>query len=211
MNATEFEFRDQTLLHLVVVGAAFATYLADPVDIVWAVVEHRPDARLLEHLCFASATVLIGAGAWLRTSAFASEPIRLENSESRENNERGEGSKRGLGLRPSGYIGSVLFSVGVASLAPLPGAVILVLGESVLALRLILLERTFSGDRDASAESPSSWVGAVREESAKWGIFVTMIVFTWLLIDRVAEFMAIASLIVWAVLNYRAFRRHATR
>jgi hypothetical protein len=89
--------------------------------------------------------------------------------------------------------------------------VILVLGESVLALRLILLERTFSGDRDASAESPSSWVGAVREESAKWGIFVTMIVFTWLLIDRVAEFMAIASLIVWAVLNYRAFRRHATR
>jgi hypothetical protein len=199
MKATEFEFRHQTLLHLLVVGAAFLTYLVNPVDIVWEVVEHQPNARLLERLCFALATVLIGAGALLRTAAIASELPKRENSD------------RGQRLRSSGHIASVLFSVGIASLAPLPGAVILLLGESVLALRLILLERSFGRDQDPSAASPASWLGAMREESAKWGIFVTMVVFTGLLIDRVAESMAIASLVIWAALNYRTYPHRAAR
>ncbi len=199
LKATEFEFRLQTLLHLLVVGAAFLTYLFDPVDIVWAVVEHRPDARSLERLCFAFATALIGAGALLRTAAVASEQTKREDS---------VGGRR---IRPLGHLGSVLFSAGIASLAPLPGAVILLAGESVLALRLILRERSLGRDRDFSTASPTSWLKAVREESAKWGIFVTMVVFTSLLIDRVAESMAIASLMIWVALNYRIFRHRAAR
>ncbi|MGO9323243.1 MAG: hypothetical protein ACLP07_01665 [Terracidiphilus sp.] len=199
MKATEFEFRHQTLLHLIVVGAAFSTYLVDPVDIVWAVVGHRPNARFLERLCFALATALIGAGALLCTAAVESEPVKIQNGE------------QGSGIRPSGHIGSVLFSAGVASLAPFPGAVILLLGEFVLALRLILLERSWGREQDPSAASPTSWLGAIREESAKWGIFVTMVVFTWLLIDRVAEYLAIASLLMWAALNCKTVWSRATR
>jgi len=199
MKATEFEFRHQTLFHLIVVGAAFFTYVVDPVDIVWAAVERRPNARLLERLCFALATALIGAGALLRTAAVASEPVKFQNGE------------QGSGIRPSGHIGSVLFSAGVASLAPYSGAVILLLGEFVLALRLILLERSWGREQDPSAASPTSWLGAIREESAKWGIFVTMVVFTWLLIDRVAEYLAIASLVMWAALNYKTVWSRATR
>ena len=198
MKATEFEFRHQPLLRFLVVGTAFLTYLFDPVDVVWRIVEHRPDARLLERLYFAFATALIGAGAALCTAAVASAPITPENSGRRPR------------IRPSGHIGSVLFAVGVASLAPFPGAVILLLGESLLALRLILLERSFGHDRDPRPASPPSWLRAMREESAKWGIFLMMIVFTWLLIDRVAELLAVASLVVWAALNFRSFRRRAT-
>jgi hypothetical protein len=51
----------------------------------------------------------------------------------------------------------------------------------------------------------------MREESAKWGIFLTMVVFTSLLIDRVAELLAVASLLVWAALNYSTFRHRANR
>jgi hypothetical protein len=199
MKATEFEFRHQTLLRLLVVGAAFFTYLFDPVDVVWRVVEHRPNARFLERLCFACATALIGTGAALRTAALVSAPMKPENGGHRPR------------IRPFGPIGSLLFSVGVASLAPLSGAVILLLGESVLALRLILLERSFGHDQDLPAASPTSWLRAMREESAKWGIFLTMVVFTSLLIDRVAELLAVASLLVWAALNYRTFRHRANR
>lgn len=197
MKATEFEIRHQTLLRLLVVGAAFSTYLFDPVDVVWRAVEHRPDARLLERLCFAFATALIGAA--LSTAAVASAQAKRENG------------GRGPRIRRAGPIGSVLFAVGVASLAPVPGAVILVLGESVLALRLILLERSSGREQNLPGAPHASWLRAVREESAKWGIFLTMVVFTSLLIDRVAELLAVASLLVWAALNFRSFGGRATR
>ena len=41
MRATDFEYRRQTLLHLIVVGLAFLTYAFQPDDVVWALVKHH--------------------------------------------------------------------------------------------------------------------------------------------------------------------------
>jgi len=45
------------------------------------------------------------------------------------------------------------------------------------------------------------WKRAFRQESAKWGLFPTMLIFTVLLVDRVAEILALASLLLWLLLN----------
>jgi hypothetical protein len=52
-----------------------------------------------------------------------------------------------------------------------------------------------------------NWKRAFRQESAKWGLFLTMIVFTVLLVDRIAEILALASLLLWLLLNLPLFNR----
>ena len=41
MKATDFEYRHQTLVHQLIVGAAFLTYLIDRDDIVWRLVKRN--------------------------------------------------------------------------------------------------------------------------------------------------------------------------
>ena len=184
MKATDFENRHQRWIHLVLVGAAFSTYFFDGVDSVWAMVEHQPNARALERMLFAVATVLVGCGAALRTSA-----SRLRSP-----------SKM--------HLGSVLYALGIGSLAPLPGFAILAIGETVLATRLYLRELN-SGCEQRAGETMRSWASAVRTEAVKWGLFLTMIVFTAVLIDRVADVLAAASLAIAAALNWRSYCRTA--
>jgi hypothetical protein len=196
-KATQFEYRHQLLMHILVVAAAWLTYLANPTDVVWALVQHRTHARALEQLLFAIATLLIGSGAALRTWAGACDSSKRRSGSLRRHPNYAR------------YAGSLLFSIGLASLVPLPGFIILVAGEAVLVLRLALLERSFDA-MPGSADLPAwSLSNALRAESAKWGIFVTMIVFTLLLIDRVADVLVLASLAVWAVLNRGSIRRRA--
>ena len=76
MTATDFEVRHQTLIHLLIVGVAFLTYLIDRDDIVWALVQGQTHPRLFERLLFALATLLIGVSTALRTwaGAYAERP-----------------------------------------------------------------------------------------------------------------------------------------
>ena len=185
-------------MHIFVVVTAWLTYLADPTDVVWALVQHRPNARALERLLFAFATVLIGSGAALRTWASAYDSRKQQNGSLRRHRSYAR------------YAGSLLFSIGLASLVPLPGFIILVAGETVLILRLALLERSPDTAPVSAAVPTPSLSNALRAESAKWGIFVTMIVFTLLLVDRVADVLVLASLGVWAVLNCGSLRWRAT-
>jgi hypothetical protein len=196
--ATQFEYRHQLFMHLCVVVAAWLTYLFDPVDIVWALVRHRPDARAWERLLFALATVLIGSGAALRTwaSAYGAGKGRSGSPRHHANYAR--------------YAGSLLFSIGLASLVPRPGFIILVAGETVLIFRLVLLERSFDTAPVSAAIPKPSLSNALRVESAKWGIFVTMIVFTLILVDRVADVLVLLSLAPWAVLNCGSIRWRAS-
>lgn len=205
MRATTFEFRYQAALHYLLVALAFAMYLFDPDDIVWLFVRDGAHPRLMERLLFAVATVFIGAGAALRTWAKArsasSPPTRVSGI---------------LYTEYSDLVGRLLFTCGVAFLAPFWGAILLGAGEAVLVFRLIrrdhaLRATVLSSDLDA-AQSPyarqpdpntraHAWEAAIRSESAKWGMFITMIVFTLLLQDRLAEVLAIISLFVWGFLN----------
>jgi hypothetical protein len=58
----------------------------------------------------------------------------------------------------------------------------------------------------AKGDAPD-WKKAFRREPAKWGLFLTMIIFTVLLVDRVAEVLALASLGFWVLLNLPIFTR----
>ena len=212
MKASEWEYRHQRLAHLLIVGVSFLTYLVERDDIVWALVRGRHDARLLERLLFAIATILIGAGAALTTwgAAYAAPP---DSGRMRPFLRTGPYRY----LRFPQHVGTLLFAAGLGLLAPLWGFVVLLVAEAVAVSRLIGLERYMNGLESAGPVGPNVaqavlsggafremaplWSNAFRRESAKWGMFLTMIVFTALLQDRVAEVLAVVSLLVWAFLN----------
>jgi hypothetical protein len=60
----------------------------------------------------------------------------------------------------------------------------------------------------AKGDAPN-WKQALRQESAKWGLFLTMIIFTVLLVDRVAEILAVASPLLWLLLKFALFHSRA--
>ena len=73
MKATGFEYRHQTLLHLLLVGLAVATYLRNPDDIVWAAVRGHSDSALLERVVFGAGAVMLLGSAVLETWASAQD------------------------------------------------------------------------------------------------------------------------------------------
>ena len=195
MQATEFEVRHQTLLRHLLVGAALATYLADPDDVVWRFIKSSPERRPLEHLIFLLAALFVGAGAWLctRYGAFSGD-------------QRSFATEPGAQFRfqRSKHAGELLYAIGLATLFPLAGAVVLAAGESFRALRLSFRELV---EPKSTEPSTAPWPIAIRRESAKWGLALTMLVFSITLIDRVAEGLAAASVIAWALLNLPSYRR----
>lgn len=71
MRATDFEYRRQALVHLLIVATSFLTYFLDRNDIVWALVRGQSHPQLLERLLFSIATILIGLSTAIRTWARA--------------------------------------------------------------------------------------------------------------------------------------------
>jgi len=208
--ATEFEYRHQTLVHLIMVSIAFSTYFFDRDDITWELVRGLAHPHLWERLLFALATILIGVSTAMRTWARAQSelPGPAGASDLREGPYRYSAHPKQLG--------NFLFSIGLAFLAPLPGFVFLVIAEAIIFVRLARRESSLAGS-DSNARQPleadasipgfnADWGKAIRQESAKWGLFLTMIVFTVLLQDGLAEILAVASLAVWAVLNCGSLR-----
>jgi len=171
MKATDFEYRHQTLVHQLIVGAAFLTYLLDRDDVVWRFVKDTAAPHQLERLAFIIATLFIAVGAAICTWAGAycrSQP---------------------------GYLGDLFYSIGLASLVPLAGVVILVAGDVLRVLRLSLRAENHT------QEIHRTWSRAFRQEAVKWGILLTMIVFAITLDDRQAEILAAASFLVGTLLN----------
>jgi hypothetical protein len=96
-------------------------------------------------------------------------------------------------------VGEIVYAIGLASLFPLSGFLILVIGETLRVLRVFLRK----DDRQPGASCGT----AFREEAVKWGILITMIVFVTTLRDRVAEYLAGASFLVGLILNAPFFNR----
>lgn len=143
MKATEFEYRHPTLAHQLIVGAAFLTYLFQPDDIVWWFVEDRPSPHTLERTFFIVATLLIGVGAAICTRS------RVLPGQKRQRYSFGE----------------FLYAIGLGSLAPISGFVVLVVGEGVRILRLMKRD-------DPGVETGSTWATAFRREALKWCVLV---------------------------------------
>lgn len=172
MRATEFEYRHQTLLSQLLIAAGLATYFFDPEDVVWRFIKHQSNRRELEHAIFFFATLLVGAAAVLCTGAR-------------------EGSGGDRRVRDRYRAGEFLYAVGLGTLMPLAGFVVLVGGQAIRILRL-------AGHQNHA--SPSGGRG-MRGEAAKWGLLLTMSVFSFTLVDRQADIGAGASYAIWALLN----------
>jgi hypothetical protein len=164
---------------------------------------------LLEHGLFLIATLLIGSAAILctRSGAFIAPA--------------GPGDVLSVSygrLRRAQLFGEWCYAIGLASLAPLWGSVLLITAESIRILRLVRYERALSKDREslndqsaralkAKPDEPAlDWGSAFRLQVTKWGVFLTMIVFTTTLIDRVADYGIVASVLAWLPMNL-PFRR----
>jgi hypothetical protein len=221
MKATDFELRHQTLLHMLVVGLAFASYAIAPDDIVWRIAKYSSHPHFLERSLFSFATLLIGAAAAICTWARAYLEPHFTGSLSLIADDGPY-----CYLRYVRHLGTLLYAVGLGSLAPIPGFIILVAGDVLLVYRLI--RRTDELEQTATSPEvrprlprllPSlrpwfpakglfpNWKKAFRQESAKWGLFVTMIIFTILLVDRVADYLVVASLLLGLLLNLPSFTR----
>src|SRR5580704_5251439 len=106
MTATCFEYRHQTLLHILLVGLALLSHLIQPDDIVWALVRHHSNSALLERVVFGIGAIEILSSALLETWANAYPPV----------------AHRPLRLA------RLLLASAVGLLLPLPGALTLVAG-----------------------------------------------------------------------------------
>lgn len=209
LKATDFEYHHRTLLHLSVVSVAFLTYLVNPDDVVWAQVRGHSDARLMERVAFAVATLLIGVATVLRTWGRTHGFFERSPQQSvfwRESLFRH--------VRYPMHVGDVLFAVGLGFLLPLPGSIFLVIAEAILVSRLVARES--ATDRDSlnlsapgfppGSSAAHALRSAARVESGKWGLFFTMVVFTLLLNDRVAEVLGAGSVLLWMGLNNKSFQ-----
>ena len=209
MKASDFEYRHQTLVHQFIVAAAFLTYFVDREDIVWRFVKDSSAPRGFERSCFIVATVFIVIGAAICT--WARVYRRPESATGMESYRH---------LHRLRYFGDLLYTIGLASLAPLWGFILLVAGETLRIFRLALREdpraRNFLQHPLTSAspllppaaqEFHSRLRKAFREEAVKWGLFLTMVVFVITLKDRLAEVLAGASFLIGLLLNAPIFSR----
>jgi hypothetical protein len=210
MKATDFEYRHQTLVHQFIVAAAFLTYFVDREDIVWRFVKASPAPRGFERFFFIVATVFIVVGAAICTSArVCRRPESAIGLESHRHLDR------------SRCFGNLLYAIGLASLFPLWGFIILVAGETLRVFRLIqrddprnlplhMLPTASPLLPSAAQESHAGWGKAFRQETVKWGLFLTMVVFVITLKDRLAELLAAASFLIGLLINASIFRRESS-
>ena len=180
MRASDFEYRHPVMLHQAIVALAFGTYLIQRDDIVWQLVRNAgpPLDVTLERVAFAMATLLVGASAILCTWH-----------------------------RRHRYLGELLYAVGLASLAPGSGFVILVGGEALrlyrLSARAHMLGPGVAAEGVVAPSAPAGW----RESFVKWGIFATMVAFTITLQDRLVAALAGLVFAVSITFNVGAARR----
>ncbi len=217
MKATDFEYRHQLLLHELIVGAALLTYLVDREDIVWRYIKSSDHAILLEHWLFAITTLLFGISACLCTIARAYPSTEDTSGSIQAVNRELPGSFNQLRL-----FGDFLYALALASLLPPSGFFILILCEAIRLVRLSRREGVLARSETAEIKRPFiasastlsaqttptgrpqlEWGKAFRREALKWGLFLTMIVFTLTLKDRIAEVLIGASVVLWILLNLR--------
>jgi hypothetical protein len=174
-NADVLEIRRPFLIHGILLFAAWLTYFADPVDVVWRFVRFSPDARFLERIAFSSAAAAIGSGI-------------LFGSWRTDRDYRPEGwHPKSVRLR---CVAEILHGIGIATLLPVGGCVLLIAGETLRSLRYARLKSQIAGEgscRPALAIPAFSWKRLLLSQGFVWCAFASMLIFSVLLTDRVAD------------------------
>lgn len=186
MKVSAFESRHAVTIHQAIVAAAFGMYFLQRDDVVWQFVKNSEAPVQFERSLFALATLLVGVAAFVCTKYGRDLQFIGRNP-----------ATMGGEQRSRGY-GELLYAIGLGSLAPLAGFVILVGGEALHIFRLMAprpvepLPVVASSHADLQNFAP---------EFAKWGMFATMTVFTITLNDRVAEVLATIVFVSAITLN----------
>lgn len=180
------ELRRPLLIHALLLLAAWLTYLFDPTDAVWRFIRNSPQPRLLEHLSFAAAAAAIGAGILL--GAWRSD---LDSA--------AEGwTPRAIRSRCAGEI---LNAIGIGSLLPLAGFVLLVGGETLRSLRYAQLKlgTARNGPHPTVRPALPAWSGRILSQAGMACALISMTIFSIVLVDRVADALFGVTLLVWNV------------
>jgi protein-S-isoprenylcysteine O-methyltransferase Ste14 len=219
MKATQFEFRNRSVLNLIQFWIAFQLYSFDHINVVWAFVPwDTPRGAIRARLVFGFGALLLGFAAGIRTWAAAYlRTAVVHDTDLHAEKLVADGPYRHV--RNPLYLGTFLMSVGLGFLASRAGFVILVAGAAIRILRLVGREESelahqqgesylefcrrvpsfvpsISARLPAGGQKPE-WGQAFRGEAAMWGFFVTMGAFTITLRDSVAWFLGGATLLIW--------------
>jgi hypothetical protein len=176
--------RFRMILRALFLVAGLCTYLLTPDDIIWSLVKSSPHARMLEHLGFAAAAVALGLSLMLelRAGSLTSD---------------GRIVTTGAWHRP---LASLLRAIGLGSLLPLPGFILVVVGDVAVSL--------FSPQNQAE-NSGQQYKARLARHIGLFCAFVSMLVFSVLLVDRVADvlFALTAVISIVAALSSRSLAR----
>jgi hypothetical protein len=195
MKATRFEYRHQTLVHLMLVGVSLLAYLRDRVDIVWSLVRDHSDSASWERLVFGFGAALLLTSALLETLAYA-YPIAPEHEVPHSR------MVHGIGSLHKKYLARILLVLALGLLLPLSGTIILLAGETILILRLFLHDDASVPElQPLGRRTGAAWGPAFRASASKWGLTASMMLFVWTLQYRLAEIGAVCSVTLWLALN----------
>jgi hypothetical protein len=179
--------RPGLIVRAVLLLVGLSAYLISPDDVVWHFIKVAPHAREWEHALFGLAAASLGFALLLKVR----DSAQPEDQDS---------------PRPShirSMVASLLQAIGIGSLLPLPGFLVLVLGDVAASLLL--------DGRHSTAEVPRvepdsrradrglqafRRTGALATHLGLCFAFLSMVVFSVVLIDRVADVLfAITALV----------------
>jgi hypothetical protein len=186
--------KQQSVAHAILLAAAVSTYVFSPDDIVWRFVRNSSHPRAWEHAAFATAAALLGIALLLKINA----SLHAQNPTSP------------AASRFTAAIANLLQSIGIASLLPVPGFLLLVIGSVAATLFL----STKSSNAKAHTTKPSSPQPASPQQAPQWrpaffthiGLccaFASMLIFSITLIDRVADIIFVITALVSLAATFR--------
>jgi hypothetical protein len=176
---------------LLVVG--LSTYLISPDDVVWRFIGTSPHARALEHALFGIAAAILGFALLLKVKASA----HPQNQDS-------------LGSSRITAVANLLQAIGIGSLLPLPGFLLVVLGDVAASLFLYGSHSTAEDPRAELEPRRVSgplrafrWRNALATHVGLCFAFLSMAIFSVVLIDRVADALFAMTALVSIAANCR--------
>ena len=178
----------RSMLRIALLLTALATYVVSPDDVVWRFIRGSLHCRTLEHLAFSIAAVLLGIALCLKVRSSTSRVL----SPARE------------------ALGSLLQAIGIGFLLPLPGFLLFVLGD--LSITLLFRERQPAFLGGPAISQSVTWTGALAEHIGLCCAIASMIVFSIVLVDRVADALfTISALISLFASSRRALLSNPSR
>jgi hypothetical protein len=186
-SRAESRSRLSLIIHATLVALGLSTYLIDRDDVVWHFIKSAPHRRVLEHAFFGLAAVLLGISLVLKVRSSAPRK-----------NQSGQNHSRTRAL-----VASFLQAIGIGSLLPLPGFLLLALADPVSNLlldgRLPIAKEPESERNPPRIRNPLHGFRGGRALAPHIGLclaLLSMTVFSVVLIDRVADILFAATALI---------------